>query len=230
MIRRLAAVAVLALGCGTPRWAVVDGKRVDRPSFGYSDGHHYALEHRRAFPAVFGTVHARDLDDGRIVGRACGLELDFDVTWYGSRLSLVGRADVPWLRDFTRTEGLLKLDLDVTEPAPGRRLIRGSIPGAMAFRIDLDASPERLVGDIGTRHYDLAADGRYLRGHMTGLVQTVAGPRRVDEPLVLYGRDALATMAPADEALLLVSMLSCKGVSLDVGDQKLRGFSLVPLP
>jgi hypothetical protein len=220
-----ALVCLVVASCSTPRWAVVDGKRVERPTLGYTDNHHYSIQHRRAFPDVFAPSRALSVDDGRIVGRACGLELDFDASWYGPRVSLDGRFDVPWIRDFTRTEGLLKLALDITQPAAQRRRMSATVP----FRIDLDVSPERLVGDIGPRHYELAADGRYLVGRMTGEVWRHGRAERVDEPLAIYGRQALATMQPADEAIVLLTMLSCSGVSLDRDGVRVSGFSLVSI-
>jgi hypothetical protein len=220
-----ALVVCVIAACGTPRYAVVDGKKVERPTLGYTDNHHYAITHRRAFPDVLAPGRALAVDDGRIVGRACGLELDFDVAWYGSRVSLLGRFDVPWIKEFTMTEGLLQVALDVTQPEAGRRRMSATKP----FRIDIDASPERLVADIATRHYELAADGSYLVGHMSGDVWRNGRVEHVDEPLVLYGRQALANMQPADEALVLLTMLSCGGVSLDRDGTRVRGFSLVPL-
>lgn len=224
-MRLVAAVLVLAAACGTPRYALVDGKRVERPSLGYSDNHHYALQHRRAFPDVFTPGRARVVDDGRISGRACGLEVDVDASWYGPRIELDGRFDVPWIKDFTHTEGLLHLALDVTETAAGRR----HIVGQSGFGFDVEVSPERLVGDIGRRHYELAADGAYLVGRMTTVVMRLGHTEEISEPMVIYGRDKLATMPPADEAVVLLTMLSCGGVSLDRDGAKVRGFSLVPL-
>lgn len=225
-MRALPCALVFAAACGTPKWAVVDGKRVERPSLGYTDGHHYAISHRRAYPDVFAPSRALAIDDGRLGGRACGLDVDFDASWYGPRVSLVGRFELPWVKEFTHTEGLLQLDLDVTELAPGRR----HIVGRAGFAIDVDVGPERLEAQIGPRHYALAVDGSFLVGRMTGAMMRNGRLERVDEPLAIYGREALATMPPADEAILLVTMLSCGGVSLDRDGQKIRGFSLVPLP
>ncbi|MCU1277653.1 MAG: hypothetical protein JWM53_1199 [bacterium] len=213
---------IVAAGCSTPEWAVIGGKRVARPTVAYDNGQTFRLEHRRAFPGVFDPARGRDVDDGRLRGRVCGVDLAFDAMWYGARLMLEGRGEVPWKQDFTRTEGLFKLTFDITELGPGHRRIRGSMTGGPSM-IDLDVSPEALVGQIGLRRFTLAADGGYLIGRYErhGDVE-----RPIDELFAIWGREALRTMVPADEALLLVMMLTCDG-TIELDGKKLRGFTLV---
>ena len=126
-----------AAGCGTPEYAVIDGKRVARPTVAYDNAQTFHLEHRRAFPGVFDAARGRDVDDGSLRGRVCGVDLAFDAVWSGARLELEGRGEVPWKQDFTHTEGLFKLAFDITELGPGHRQIRGSMSGG--------ASPETAV-------------------------------------------------------------------------------------
>jgi hypothetical protein len=213
-------VAALLAGCGTPEYAVIGGKHVARPTVGYDNGQTFHVEHQRAFPGVFDPARGRDIDDGRVRGKVCGVEVAFDAAWYGGRLTLEGRGEVPWKQDFTHTEGLFKLDLDVTELGPGHRRIVGHVPP-----VDLDVSPERLVGHIGLRSFRLEADGGYLVGRYQrkGDVE-----RPVDEMFAIWGREALATMVPADEALLLVMMLTCDG-TIRMDGMPVRGFTLVKI-
>jgi len=75
-----------AAGCYTPRYASVRGKRVERPSFGYTDGDLFAVEHRRAYPDVFSMDRPFYVDDGEVGGRACGLDLQFFSEWYGKKM------------------------------------------------------------------------------------------------------------------------------------------------
>jgi len=223
-------LALLALvGCGTPEYAVVGGKRVTRPTLGYSDGFRFAIEHTRAFPDVLTSAHAGDVEDGRIQGRVCGLDVDFDAAWHGRRVELTGRADVPWHREFTQTGGLFGLSLDITELSPGRRRIVGRVAGA---EVDIDASPERLTAQINGRHYELTADGEFLGGRMHDVrsLHTGEPPRAVDSAFNIYGRQALATMVPADEAVVLVLMLACNDVTIERHGETVPGFSLVRLP
>ena len=49
-------------------------------------------------------------------GRVCGVDVAFDAVWYGARLMLEGRGEVPWKQDFTHTEGLFKLAFDEHQP------------------------------------------------------------------------------------------------------------------
>jgi hypothetical protein len=216
----LALVLVTAAGCGTSDYAVIGGQRVARPTVGYDNGQTFHLEHRRAFPGVFEPGRGRDIDDGRLRGKVCGVEVSFDAAWYGARLTLEGRGEVAWKQDFTRTEGLFKLDLDITELGPGHRHIVGHVPP-----VDLDVSPERLVGRIGPSTFTLEADGGYLIGRYQ---RRGAVGRPIDEMFAIWGREALATMVPADEALLLVMMLTCDG-TIRLDDKPVRGFTLVPL-
>jgi hypothetical protein len=215
-------IAAAVAGCATPDYAVVGGKRVARPTVAYDNGQTFHLEHRRAFPGVFDPARGRDVDDGSLRGRVCGVDVAFDAMWYGARLMLEGRGEVPWQQDFTHTEGLFKLTFDVVELGPGHRHITGSLSGGPSS-IDLDVSPERLVGQIGLRHFSLAADGGYLVGRYERHGDVA---RPVDEPYAIWGREALGTMVPADEALLLVMMLTCDG-TLDLDGNKVRGFTLV---
>ena len=206
-----------AAGCGTPEYAVVGGQRVARPTVAYDNGQTFRLEHKRAFPGVFDAARGRDIDDGRLRGRVCGVDVAFDAAWNGAHLSLEGRGEVPWKQDFTHTEGLFKLDLDITELGPGHRRIVGNTPP-----VELDVSSERLVGHIGASTFTLAADGGYLLGRYQrrGGVEPA-----VDEKFAIWGREALATMVPADEALLLVMMLTCDGTIVLDGN-RIRGFTL----
>jgi hypothetical protein len=226
-----ALVLCFVAGCVTPEYAVVGGHKVPRPTVGYSDGGTFQLEHRRAFPGVFEPSRGHDIDDGTLMGRVCGLDVRFDAMWYGSRLMLSGHGDVPWRKSFTQTEGLMSLTLDVIELAPGRRRIRGKIGGYVNLLsspiIDLDVSADRLEGRVGMRTITLAAAGDYLAGR---LQQHSDVPVPVDVPFVIYGRQMLGTMVPADEALVLVMMLTCNGPRMEYEGKMVRGFSLVTVP
>ncbi len=223
-VAALAVVLVAAAGCGTPEYAVVGGRRVARPTVAYDNGQTFRLEHRRAFPGVLDPARDRDVDDGSLRGRVCGVDVAFDANWDGARLVLDGRGDVPWKQDFTHTEGIFKLAVDIVELAPGHRRIRGGMAGGPSI-IDLDVSPERLVGHIGPGKYTLAADGGYLVGRIE---RHGDAERPIDEMFAIWGREALGTMVPADEALLLVMMLTCDG-TLKLDGRPVRGFTLVPL-
>lgn len=224
---RAALVAIVLLaGCRTPEDAVVRGKRVTRPSFGYTDGELFAVEHRRAYPDVFGSRRPRYVDDGELVGRACGLELQFFSEWYGHMMTLYGRgtAPLPWLTPDAR--GGVAVTLTIDELGPGHVRIRGSTQGFAAFPVELDVSADRLVAQIGTRHVDLhAADGHWLVGRL--VQHDVASS--IEAPFVIYGREMLRTMVPADEALILLMMITCNA-TIEYGGQQLRGFSLVSSP
>jgi hypothetical protein len=226
--RRIAVVLVIA-GCATPEYAVIDGKRVERPSVAYDNGAAFHLEHNRAYPGVFDPRRPQDIDDGVLEGRICGVSMHFDATWYGARLMVQGRGDVPWVKDFTHTEGEFRLDLNVHELGPRHRQIRGRAPGAAvgSSEIDIDVSAERLAARIGTREFELTASNEYLIGHYKRHGDVLVP---IDVPYAIYGRQALASMVPADQALLLVMMLTCNGPAVEHDGKLVRGFSMVSLP
>lgn len=224
------ALLSLVAACGPRSYVVIDGKHVERPSVAYDNGTTFHLEHDRAYPGVFDPRRPQDVDDGTLVGRLCGVDLDFDASWYGARLVVQGRGDVPWLRDFSHTEGLFQLELAVTELAPGHRRIRGRAPGdglSAPAVIDIDVSGQGLTAEVGLRRFTLTADGEYLFGRMK-LKTNVRVP--IDAPYAIYGRQVLASMVPADQALVLVMMLSCDGPAIEHDGTLVRGFAMVPLP
>jgi hypothetical protein len=217
----LVAIALFA-GCYTPRYATVHGKRVERPSFGYTDSDLFAVEHHRAYPDVFGSDRKPYVDDGELQGRACGLELHFFSEWYGKMMTLYGRGSVPLAWETPDVRGGFHATLTIDDYGGGHRRIRGSNDTFQAFPIDIDVSAERLVAQIGTRKIDLHAQGHYLVGQ---LVQHNINSS-IEAPFVIYGREMLRTMVPADEALILLLMITCNGTIEYAGRQE-RGFSLV---
>ncbi len=230
MIGRRIAALVVVTGCATPEYAVIDGKRVERPSVAYDNGAQFHLEHTRAYPGVFDPRRPPNVDDGTLEAHICGVDMHFDASWYGARLMVQGRADVPWLKAFTRTEGDFRLDLDVTELGPSHRRIRGRTPAAgmsTSTELDIDVSADKLIAHIGMREFVLTADDEYLFGHYKRHGDI---PEPIDVPYAIYGRRALASMVPADQALLLVMMLTCNGPAIEHEGKLVRGFSMVSLP
>ncbi|MCU1283318.1 MAG: hypothetical protein JWM53_6864 [bacterium] len=231
MTRSLVVVVVLVLlgGCAAHNYAIVDGKRVERPSVVYG-GDYFWLEHDRAFPGVFDPKRGRDVDDGTLTGKLCGVDVSFDASWYRSRLHLDGHGQTgQQARSYVRSEGDFRLELEVTELGPGRRRITGVLPTTTNLEsaiVDLDVSPGRLVGQIGTRQFTLAADGDYLAGRYERHGDI---PRPIDETYAIFGRQMLGTMVPADEALVLVMMMTCSS-TIEYAGKMLRGFSMVSLP
>lgn len=226
----LPAACLLAAGCGTPKYVTIDGKRVERPSVAYSSDFFW-LEHDRAFPRVFDPHRGLDVDDGTLHGRMCNVEVSFDASWYRARLHLDGRGAEAGLgtRTYGRTSDFA-LAFDVAEPAPGRRHITGKVPDnpfiPVNTSLDLEVSPERLVGRIGTRWFDLHANGEYFVGHYERHGD-VAKP--FDVTYAIYGRQILASMVPADQALTLLMMMTCS-TTIDYDGKTVRGFSMVASP
>ncbi|HEX8952955.1 MAG TPA: hypothetical protein VF945_13960, partial [Polyangia bacterium] len=190
------------------------------------------IDHQRAYPDVLDPKRTGHVDDGVIEGRACNLALQFYADWWGPRVTLQGRAQVPWDTTFPARDGV-GLTLTIHELGPGHRRITGTPAGNYTFPIDIDVSPERLVAQVGQRWLDLkTVEDHYLVGTVENR-QTPAklaqlGEAQRQSTFVIYGRELLRTMVPADEALILLFMLSCNG-SIEYRGKLERGFSLVPI-
>lgn len=215
-------------GCATPRYATVDGKRVERPSVGYGSDY-FRLEHERLFPGIFDPRRGLDVSDGTLDGQICGVEVHFDASWYRARLHLDGRGWIGPEAEWTGAAPGFRLDFEVTEEGSGRRHIWGRVPVnnmLQSAELDLEVQPDRLVGRIGMRQFDLFADGEYLAGRYQrhGDVE-----RPLDEKYAIYGRQILAGMVPADQALVLLMMMTCT-TTVDYHGKMVRGFSMVSLP
>lgn len=229
-IARLLACSALA-ACAKPAVMVLDTRPVARQSVAYR-GDYFSLQHDGAYPGVFDRARGSAVGDGRLRGRICNVDVDYDASWYGTRLHLDGHADAAGqaTRSFAHSEGDVRLQLEMTESAPGRRRIAGGQPpqwhSELPTSIVLDVSPDRLVGTIGTRSYDLAADGDWLVGRYERHGD-VAKP--VNEKYAIYGRQALGTMVAADEALVLLWMMTCSS-TIEHEGKMVRGFSLVQFP
>jgi hypothetical protein len=230
MIYRSIVVLCVMAGCGTREYVIIDGKRIERPTVAYDNGVNFHLEHNRAYPGVFDPHRGQDVDDGTLEGRMCGVDMHFDASWYGARLIAQGRGDVPWLKDFSRTEGEFRLDLAINELGPGHRRIRGYVPGSgwnTSTELDIDVSAQGLTARVGMREFTLTAEEAYLFGRYKRHGDV---PAPIDAPYAIYGRQVLASMVAADQALLLVMMLTCDGPMIEHDGKMVRGFSMVSLP
>ncbi|HEX3866475.1 MAG TPA: hypothetical protein VHV78_06960, partial [Gemmatimonadaceae bacterium] len=156
-MNRLALVVgcVATAGCATEKPIVFDTRPVARLAVAYR-GDYFAITHEGAYPGVFDKSRGLNISDGRLQGKVCNVDLDYDASWYGTRLHLDGHlATGQQTRSFLRTEGDVRLTLEMTESAPGQRRIVGGTPpqwhSEVATNIEIDVTPDRLVGRIGTR-------------------------------------------------------------------------------
>jgi hypothetical protein len=209
----------------------MDTRPVARVTVSYQ-GDYFSLRHDGAYPGIFDKSRGLNVADGRLRGRLCNVDVDYDATWFGSRLHLDGHSDAVGYatRSFSRSEGDVRQTLEMTESEPGRRRITGGRPpqwhSEISTSIDLEVAPDRLVGTIGMRTYTLSANGDYLVGKYERHGDVV---KPVNETYVIYGRQQLGTMVAADEALVLLWMMTCSS-TIEYNGKMVRGFSLVALP
>jgi hypothetical protein len=221
----------LLVACATSRPVVMDTRPVARVTVSYQ-GDYFSVQHDGAYPGIFDRARGLNVADGRLRGRLCNVDVDYDATWFGSRLHLDGHSDAVGhgARSFSQSEGDVRQTLEMSEVGPGRRRITGGRPpqwhSEVSTSIDLDVSPNRLVGTIGMRTYTLAADGDYLVGTYERHGDVV---KPLHEAYALYGRQQLATMVAADEALVLLWMMTCSS-TIEYNGKMVRGFSLIALP
>jgi hypothetical protein len=218
------------VGCASSRAVVMDTRPVARVTVSYR-GDYFAIRHDGAYPGIFDKSRGLNVADGRLRGRLCNVDVDYDATWFGSRLHLDGHSDAAGqaTRSFTRGEGDVRQTLEMVELGAGRRRISGGRPpqwhSEISTSIDLDVSPDRLVGTIGMRTYTLVANGDYLVGTYERHGDVV---KPVHETYAIYGRQELATMVAADEALVLLWMMTCSS-TIEYDGKMVRGFSLITL-
>src|SRR5262245_23200425 len=87
-MRALLAV-ILLTGCA-PTTAVIDGRRIVRPTFGYSDHRYYAVAHSRAYPIHVGPSDGVWSYAGYVSGTVCGADVRLDGELYGRLLDVSG--------------------------------------------------------------------------------------------------------------------------------------------
>ncbi len=187
------ALAWVAGGC-IPKTAIVDGKEVPRLELELT-GDPYHLFHKGAHPQPRGPSGGLRDDGGEISGRVCGMFAEFDVKHAGDRVELVGAFD-----------GGEASHLEVRD-ANGAREIGGQLGNAA---VDLKLTGTALTGHVGLRVYALEQDGDRLAGHVRLQKQVPGEEGPAIGDVELAGRDALWAMPPADQALVLASVLTCQ--------------------
>jgi hypothetical protein len=231
MGRSNVALLALVLGCAaTARNARLDDRAERRVTLHYANGAGFELEHRDAFARIFDPTRPSQVTDGTLSGQVCGAGVQLDAQWFSGTLTLTGFGDIQWRR-YPRNSGPATLTLGISEVAPGRRKISGQFgghiyPDRSSPIVDLDVSAERLEGQVESRHFSLTAEGDSL----VGRVRDPDGGDKPGTPFAIYGRNVLATMAPADEAYALLALLSCSGLVVTLDDKDIPGFALTKLP
>jgi hypothetical protein len=206
----------------------VRGKEMQRETLSYTDKHLYGITHHDAYPDTRGASANLRAYAGRITGYACGAEIWAESYYRGGYLGVLG-----YVEPISRSSGLQSrtrpMHLEVHDRY-GERTVRGSIgdeigelfhstnflhgaPGtsndtgapyfARSHTIDFAFSSSRLHGTIGTREFDLHADGY---DNLVGTVIMRAKP----VPFTIVGVSALWSMPPSDQATLLPMLLTCE--------------------
>jgi hypothetical protein len=214
---RFALTALLASACAlgcSPTTAVVNGKRVARPTLGYTDGYFYAVTHYAAYPEQRGASSGLRSYGGRLAGFACGADFTYESDYYGNELRLTGFVQ-PNYQAVGHENIQLPAHIQVVD-RDGHRHMTGSIGDDFGTNlvahdrsakvIDFTLGADGLHGQIASRRFDLeVAD-----------VDTMAGIMRISTgeelQFELRGLSALWSMPAADQAVIMPFMLSCSRV------------------
>ncbi len=202
-----------AIGCA-PTTAVVNGQRVARPTFGYTDGYYYAITHYRAYPECRGASSGLHAYGGRIAGYACGADFTYETGYYGRELRLTGFVQ-PQYQAVGHENIQLPAHIEIRD-RDGRRYVQGSIGDDFGTNfvahdrsakvIEYTLGADGLHGQIASRFFDLAVVDP----------DTLAGTMRISTgetlPFELRGLGAMWSMPAADQAAIIPYMLSCSRV------------------
>lgn len=204
---------LLAIGCA-PTTAVVNGKRVARPTLGYTDGYYYAVTHYQAYPEQRGASSGLHSYGGRIAGFACGADFTYESEYHGRELRISGFVQ-PTFHNAGHEYIQLPAHIEVRD-RQGRRHMTGSVGDDFGTNfvahdrsakvIDFSLGADGLHGQIASRWFDLAlADPDTLAGTM--MIST--GEKL---PFELRGLASVWAMPAADQAAIIPFMLSCSQV------------------
>ncbi|HEX2568613.1 MAG TPA: hypothetical protein VH877_03570 [Polyangia bacterium] len=189
---------LLLTACATPQTVLINGQQVPRIQLGYTDGRYFAFTHKGAVPVAPEQRPANVFDGGRIYGIVCGLDFTYDVWYRGGSIILTG---------FVRRNGIptrnnIPSQLYVRD-RDGVREISGYVGQTIGYStIDLQLTPDALHGRVARRHYDLVAGAE---DGYTGTVEQGG----YSNPFTGWGRQALWSMPPEDQAVLLSKVLAC---------------------
>ncbi|HEY1585861.1 MAG TPA: hypothetical protein VGH63_09260 [Polyangia bacterium] len=204
---------VFATGCA-PTTAVVNGHRLARPTFGYSDGYYYGIKHDLAFPEQRGASSGLYSYGGRVAGYACGAEFTYESEYHGRELRITGFVQ-PQYQSAGHESIQLPAHIQVTD-RDGHRHMEGSIGDDFGTNfvahdrstkvIDFSMGADGLRGQISSRFFELSRVD----------ADTLAGTMRISTgenlPFELRGLTSVWAMPPADQAAIIPFMLSCSQV------------------
>jgi hypothetical protein len=207
-----------ALGACAPTTAVVNGQRVSRPTLAYSDNFYYGVTHWRAYPEHRGPSAGLHAYGGRITGFACGADLNYETSYHGRELRVLGfvQPQVGPIAHDSMQQPAYFFVRDEALDGGGRRHFTGSVGDDMGGLfvahdrpskvVDFALSRDSLTGQIASRRFDLhAVDEDTLAG-------TVVIANAAPQPFELRGISAVWSMPAADQAAILPFMLSCSQV------------------
>jgi len=213
-MRGIFVFGVLFAAACAPTTAMVNGQRVARPTFGYSDGYYYGIKHHLAYPEHRGASTGLYSYGGRVAGYACGAEFTYESEFHGRELRITGFVQ-PQDQSAGHEYIQLPAHIQVTD-RDGHRHMEGSIGDDFGTNfvahdrsskvIDFSMGADGLRGQISSRYFDLArADA-----------DTLAGTMRISTgemlPFELRGLSAVWAMPAADQAAIIPFMLSCSQV------------------
>ena len=182
--------ACIGSGCAATT-AIVDGKVVPRLETALT-GQPYIVRHHRAHPKPGGPSDGLKDEGGDIVGRVCGMDIDFSVKHEGDQVSLGGFID-----------NEVPAQLVIKEKDGVRTIVGGYQVSGGLGSIDLTFNADSIKGNVGIR----IIDGKAVDDTWQGKIEIKGFTGEFK--LIVNGRATLLAMTAAQQAAILPAILTC---------------------
>lgn len=178
---------------------LVNGQQVPRINLSFT-GQPYTVTHKNAHPMPGGPSSGVVGSGGVVIGRICGVDINYDVRHKGDHIFLNGVV----------SGSTSQYNANITiKDADGARLITGDFGAQAGYgAIDLRVTDTEITGRVGRRRFDLKADGDRLVGRLRWSSDREA-------PVEVRGYAAMRELPPADLAAILPPLLTCNGREIE---------------
>jgi hypothetical protein len=184
---------------GKVKTVMVNGQAMPLVNLTFT-GQPYTVNHKKAHPMPGGPSSGVVGPGGLIIGRVCGIDINYDVKHQGEKVFLNG---VVSGFDTQFNANVTIRDTD------GARVITGDLGARAGFgAIDLRLTDTQITGRVGRRVFDVKVDGDRLTGRLK-----FASDR--EAPVEINGFAAMRELPPADLAAILPPLLTCNGREIE---------------
>ena len=178
---------------------LVNGQEMPRINLTFT-GQPYTVMHKNAHPMPGGPSSGVVASGGAILGRICGVDINYDVKHKGDHIFINGVV--------SGSTSQYNANITVRD-VNGVRLITGDFGAQAGYgAIDLQVTDTEITGRVGRRRFKLKAEGDQLVGHLNWSSDHEA-------PVQVNGYAAMRELPPADLAAILPPLLTCNGREIE---------------